>query len=148
MVRRDFRMSAAIDDAQRTHTHALIADANAAVAQDAARGIEKDYWRPLLLVDMQLLFHEAAFARAVAEHHVLQLAFAALIAHRAIQRMIREQEFERSLAGLTDRGRFGMHHHALGHRQRAPHLQLGRLLHLYQTHAASGLQRQPVVIAK
>ncbi len=50
---------------------------------------------------VQLLFGEAAFARAVAEDHVLQFALAALVADRAIERMIGEQEFEHVLARLV-----------------------------------------------
>ena len=90
---------------------------------------------------MELGFGEAAFARAVAEHHVLQFALAALVAHRAIERMIGQQEFERAFARLRDLRRIGVHHHAFGHRQRAGRQQLRHLLHFHQAHAAGGLQR-------
>ena len=63
---------------------------------------------------MQLFFDEAAVVRAVAEDHVLQFAFAALVAHRAIQRMIGEQKFEHGLARFVHLRRVGAHHHAVG----------------------------------
>ena len=44
--------------------------------------------------------------------------------------------------------RFGAHHHAFGHRQRAAVMQLGHLLHFHQAHAAGGLQREALVIAE
>src|SRR5580693_3919773 len=98
MVGKDFRNRAAVRHAQRAHTHAFVTYAHAAVAQDAARRIKKYHRRPLLLIDVLLPLGKAAFARAVAEHHVLQLALAAFIANGTIQRMIGQQEFERALA--------------------------------------------------
>src|SRR6266567_3145724 len=123
MVGNDLRDDPAIAHAQRAHSHALAAGAHAAVAQDAARGVEEYHWRPLLFVHVQLAFDETAFAGPIAEHHVLQFALAALIAHRAVQRMIGEQEFERALARLLDDIRVRAHHHALGYRRGAAHLQ-------------------------
>ena len=79
----------------------FVAHAHAAVAQDAARRVEVHHRRPLLLVHVNLALGEAALARAVAEHHVLEFALAALVAHRAIERMIGQQELERALAGLA-----------------------------------------------
>ena len=42
----------------------------------------------------------------------------------------------------------GVDHHAVGHRQRAGHLQLRHLFHFHQAHAAGGLQRVAFVIAE
>ena len=148
LVGRDFRNHAAVDHAQRVHAHAFVADAHAAVAQNAARRIEEHHRRKLLFVHVDLGFGEAAFARAVAEHHVLQFALAAFVAHRAIQRMVGEQEFQHVFARGGHLRRFGAHHHAFGHRQRAGRHQLGHLLHFHQAHAAGGLQRQAFVIAE
>ena len=100
-VGRDLRNHAAIDHAQRAHAHAFVADAHAAEAENAARLIEEHHRRPLLLVHVDLDFGEAAFARAVAEDHVLQFALAALVADRAIERMVGEQEFQRGFARLA-----------------------------------------------
>ena len=144
----DFGNHAAIDHAQRAHAHAFVADAHAAEAQDAARRIEKHHRRKLFLGRVDLLFGVAAFAGAVAEHHVLQFALAAFVAHRAIQRMVGEQEFQGVFARLGHLRGFGAHHHALGHRQRAGGHHLGHLFHFHQAHAAGGLQREALVIAE
>ena len=148
LVGRDFGDDAAVDDAQRLHAHAFVADAHAAVAEDAARRIEEDYRRELLLRRVHLGLGVAALAGAVAEHHVLQLALAALVAHRAIQRVVGEQQFQHRLARAGHLRRIGAHHHAFGHRERARRLQLGCLLHFHQAHAAGGLQRQAFVVAE
>ena len=58
----DLGNDAAVGDAERAHAHAFIADAHAAVAENAARRIVEHHGRPLLLVDVDLLFGEAALA--------------------------------------------------------------------------------------
>src|SRR5258707_717985 len=100
MIGDDFGNRTAIAYAQGSHAHALVAGAYAAVAQDAARGVEVHDRAPLLFVDVQLALDEAAFTRAIAEDHVLQFALAALVTDRAIEGMIGQQELEGSLAGL------------------------------------------------
>src|SRR6185503_4672049 len=119
-----------------------------AETEDAARPVIENHRRPLLLVDVQLGFSEAAFARAVAEHHVLEFALAALIADRTIERVIAEQKFQSGFAGFANLFGVGLNHHALPDRQRTRHLHLGHLFHFHQTHAAGGLQRIAFVIAE
>src|SRR5689334_9528541 len=85
-VRNDLCLDTAISDAQRLHPNAFVANANAAVAENAAGRIIKHDRRPLALVIMMLDFDEPALARAVAERHVLQFAFTALVAHGTIER--------------------------------------------------------------
>src|SRR5258708_611415 len=80
----DLAVDAAIVDAQRANAHSLIADSNAAVAQDAAGLVIEHDRRPLFLVDVELLLEKAPLAAAVAERHVLQLALAALVEDRTI----------------------------------------------------------------
>ena len=53
---------------------------------------------------MYFLFAETALARPIAEDHVLQFAFPALVTDRTIERVIRQQKFESSFACLTDLG--------------------------------------------
>ena len=137
-VGRDLADHAAIDDAERAHAQAFIADAHAAEAQDAARRIEVDHRGELLFRSMNFFFRVAAFAGAVAEDHVLQFALAALIADRAIERVIGEQELQRVLARLFDLLGLGAHHHAFGHRQSACRHHLRHLFHFHQAHAAGG----------
>ena len=59
---------------------------------------------------------EAGFGAATGHGLVLQRAFAALIAHRAVQRMVDQQQLHHAvLRGVGNRrGALGAHHHALG----------------------------------
>src|SRR5262249_21318755 len=114
----DFAHDPAIDHAERAHTHALVTDAHAAVAENASRRIEEDHGGELLLWRMHLLFRVAAFACAVAEDHVLQFALAALIAYRTIQRMVGQEQLQHALARLPYLRGLRTHHHALGNRDR------------------------------
>src|SRR3954470_23497849 len=58
LIRSDDGVSAAVLDAERPDVHAFAANAYAAVTKDAARAIEIDDRRPLLLIFVQLGFHE------------------------------------------------------------------------------------------
>src|SRR5688572_12496293 len=101
LVRRDLGGDPAVDDAQSTHAQTLAADTNAPVAENAARGIKIHDGRPLLLFYVVLDLRETALAGSVPECHVLKLALPAFVAHRAIERMIRQQELEHRLPGLN-----------------------------------------------
>src|SRR6476469_7593703 len=98
----NLRSYAAISHAERTDAKPFAADSYAAIAQDTARRVIKHDRRPLLFVDVYFLFAETALPRAIAEDHVLQLAFAALIADRTIERMIGQQKLESSFACLAN----------------------------------------------
>ena len=100
-------------DAQRPDVHAFAADANAAITQDAAWTVEEDHGRPLLLLAMILQVDELRFGSAVLEGHVLEFAFAAGVADRAVERVICQQQLEHRLARLFDLVALGGHHHAL-----------------------------------
>ena len=88
------------------------------------------------------------FGGAVRESHVLQFAFAACIADRAVERMIAQQHFHHALARLMNFRRVGRDDHALADHGRARSLQLGHLLDFDQAHPAGTLQRQIWVVAK
>src|SRR6185437_13606864 len=98
IVWNDLRMHAAIPNAERIDTQAFVADPNAAIAQDAAGRVVVNHRRPLLLILMNLDLDKAAFRGAIAEGHVLQFAFAAFIANRTVERVVRKQKFEHALA--------------------------------------------------
>ena len=147
-VGRDDGAGAAVLHAERPDVHAFAADADAAVAEDAAGAVKEDDRRPLLLVAMLLDLDEFRFVRAVLEGHVLQLALAAGIADGAIEGMVAEQHFEHGLARLRDLRAFGGDDHALGDRRGAGGLQLGHLLDADDAHAAGGLERKAGVVAE
>ena len=147
-VGRDDGAGAAVLHAQRPDVHAFSADADAAVAKDAAGAIKVNDGGPLLLVAVLLDLDKFRFVRTVLEGHVLQLALAAGIAHRAVERMIAEQHFDGGLASLRDFRTFGGDDHALGDGRGAGGLQLGHFLDADDAHAARGLQRKARIVAE
>ena len=91
---------------------------------------------------MMLGLFVEALARAVLEGHVLQLALAALVADRAIERMVAEQQFNRRLARLRDLVGLGDEDLSLGDGGGAGGLQLGNFFLAHHAHAAGGLQAE------
>ena len=126
----------------------LLGEADAAGAMDAAGHDGLDQRPHLLVVHRPLVLLEARAVVAVGHRLVLQVAFAALVADRAVQRMVDQQEFHHALAGLDRLLRIGEHDHAVHDRLRARRHRLGRLLHLDQAHAAVAGDRQPLVEAE
>ena len=91
----------------------------------------------------------AAVVAAVAHRLVLQVALAALVADRAIERMVDQQELHHALARLLHHRRVGDDLLPVGDRQRAGRLRLRRAgLHLDQAHAAVAGDRQALVVAE
>src|SRR4029077_20970927 len=140
LVGSDDGTHAAILHAQGPDIHALAADSDAAVAQDATRPVEIHHWRPLLLFLVIFGLHVFGFGSAIGESHILQFAFAAGIAHWAVQRMIAEQDFYHRFASLMNLITVCDDDHALADDRCAGGLQLGHFLDLHQTHSAGALQ--------
>ena len=141
-------MLAAADHAEFHHTGDLLSKAHTARAVYAARHVRRNQRAEILVYHYALVFFVKRAARAVADGEILQLAFAALIADRAIQRMVNQQKFHHAL--LRGDGLIGMrlHLHAVGDRRCTGRQRLGRFLHLHQTHAAIGGNRQFAVITE
>jgi hypothetical protein len=103
----------------------------------------------IFLGDRPLVLFVAVVAAAIGHRLVLQVAFAALVADRAIERMVDQQELHHPLARLADAGRVGEDLLIVRGRQRAAGLGLGRPgLHLDQAHPAIAGDGQPLVIAE
>ncbi len=116
---------------------------------DAARHLfHRNQRTNILAQDDALLFGVARGRHAIADRQVLQLAFAALVADRAIERVVDEQELHHRLLRLDRLGALGPHDHALRHRGRAGRHRLGHLLHVNQAHAAIGRNAELLVITK
>src|SRR5262249_10966400 len=139
------------------HARHFRREAHAAGALDAAvhRGLHQR--AEILVLDRALVLLEAARIHAIGHGLVLQVAFAALIADRAIQRMVDQQEFHHAFARLLHHRRLGEHHRRLAVRsgaQVADVLGAGgdRLgwpaLHLDQTHTAVAGDRETLVVAE
>ena len=94
----------------------LVGEPGAAGAQDAALPVEQHQVadRDGLGV-VALLLDVAALPGAVGEGLVLQGALPALVAHRAVEGVVGQQELEHPFLGLLDDVGGGVHHHALGH---------------------------------
>ena len=128
-------------------------EADAARAEDAAiavqhqRRAEVDVGLHALAVERAAREVHAAFVVAERVREILQRALAALVAHRAVERVIDQQEFEHALAAVDRLGILRVHHHALGHRRRARRLQLRHLLDLHQADAARRVDAEAGVVA-
>ena len=97
----DLGVVAAVEEVDQRVAGHLLGEPGAAVAEDAALAVEVDEVadRDRLLV-VPLLLDEAALARAVGHGLVLQRALAALVAHRAVERVVDQQELEDAVLGL------------------------------------------------
>src|SRR5207248_10549641 len=106
-----------------------LGEARAAVAEDAALAVERDRRRDRdRLVQRPLGEGHPSRPGAVAEGQVLQRALAALVADRAVERMVDEDELEArvlALGGHLRRVR-RLDDHALRGRERAGGLRLWR----------------------
>ena len=128
-------------------------EAAAARAQDAAvavqhqRRAEVDVGLDALAVKRAAREVHAAGVVAELVREVLQRALAALVADRAIERVIDQQELEHALAAFDGLGVLRVHHHAFSHRRRARRLQLAHLFDLHQADATRGVDAETGVVA-
>ena len=114
----------------------LLGEAGAARALDAALAVEQDeVGERDRLLPVPLLLGEARLARAERERRVLQRALAAAVAHRAVERMVDEQQLEYSVLRALHRRRLRGHDHAVGHRRGARGRETTDALDLDEAHA-------------
>src|SRR4051794_40324524 len=115
----------------------LLAEADAAVAEDAALAVDRDQRRELdRLLEVALFVNHPAFAGAPAVGDVLQRAFAALVADGAVERVVDEEELDHRALGVFDLLGAGVDDHAVADRGRAGGLQFRDPLDLDQAHPA------------
>ena len=84
----------------------------------------------------------------VSHRLVLQIAFAALVADRAIQRMVDQQEFHHAVAGFLDGLGIGLDDHPVADRHRAGRDRLRRAFHFHKAHPAVAGNGQPFVVTE
>ena len=132
---------AAAGGAQLHDAGDLLTETHAAGAVYAARHVGGDERPDILIHDDALVLLETRHVAAVTHRQVLQLAFAALIADRAVQWMIDEQKLHHALLCIHRLGRARVHLHAFAHRRGAGRQGLADLLHFHQAHAAIGGDR-------
>src|SRR5215213_9732653 len=125
-VRGDLAVLAAIQHADLVDPGDLGREADAARALDAPVHRRLDDRAHIFVVERALVLLVAREAAAVGHRLVLKVAFAALVADRAIERVVDEQELHHPFARLLDHRRVGADHLAVGGRQSAARLWLGR----------------------
>src|SRR6185312_13517472 len=123
-------------------------EADAARAMDAARHAGRDQRPEILLLDRALVLLEAAAVEAIGHGLVLQVAFAALVADRAIEWMVDQQELHHPLARLLGLVAVGVDDHAFRRRHGAGGDGLRRLLLLDEAHAAITGDGEPLMEAE
>ena len=149
----DLHVLAAADSAEFRNSGDLAGKPDAARALNATRHDRFDQRPDIFVLDRALVFLVAAGIHAIGHGLVLQIAFAALIANRAIERMVDQQEFHHAFARL-------LHHRCLGEKllrravfvggevldaHGAGGLRLRDALHFDQAHTAIAGDRQPLV---
>jgi hypothetical protein len=153
----DLGILATADQAKLGNAGNFRGEADAARAVDAAVHHRLDQRSDIFVFDRALVLMIARGIDAEGHRLVLQVAFAALVADRAIQRMVDQQELHHAFPGLLDHRRVGEDFRRLAIRARAQvahvhgagSLRLGRpALHLDQAHAAIAGDRQPLMEAE
>ncbi len=153
LERRDLAAVPAIDDVDLRVGVDLAHEPHAPRAEDAAVAVQHQR-RPEVDVGPHALAVEhpprklhPALVRPEAVGEILQRTLAALVADRAVERMVDQQELEHAGARLDHVGRLRRHDHALGDRRRAGRLQLRHLLDLDDADAAGAVDAEAGVIA-
>ena len=101
-------VAAAVDKAEHVVAGDLLAEADAARTEDATLVVEHDARaEPRALGFDVLPFGEARIAAAVAGGLLLQLALASLVADRAVERVVDEEEFHHAFAAIPHQRRAG-----------------------------------------
>ena len=140
---------APVRHAQLHHAGHFLAKAHAAGAMNAAAHfLHADQRAHVLNRDHALFFSVARVGRTVAHRQVLQLAFAALVANRAVQRVVDKQKLHHRLLRLDSLVGLGAHHHALGDRRGAGGHGLGGFFNVHQAHAAVSGDAELLVVAE
>jgi len=144
----DFRILATLGRTELLLARDLLAETDTTRAMNTAGHIGRDQRADILVFDDAFAVVVTRNIPAVAHRDILQLALATLVANRAVQRMIDEQEFHRRLLRSDGLRGFRKNLHALADRCRTGWHRLGRFLHFDQAHAAVGRDAQLLVVAE
>src|SRR4029077_695694 len=153
LERRDLAAVSAVDDVDLRVAVDIAHEADAPRAENAAVAVqhqgrsEVDVGLDAVAVELAAGKLHPALLGSELIREILQRTLAALVAHRAIKRVVDEQEFEDAGARLDDFLRPGGHHHAVGAHGRARRLQLRHLLDLDDADAAGAVDADTRVIA-
>ena len=122
---------------------------DAARALDAPRHRRLDDRPHVFLGDRALVLVVATVALAIGQALILEVALAALVADRAVEWVVDEQELHHPLARLLHHRAVGADHLPFGSGQRTRRLRLGRTgCDFDEAHAAIARDAQPLVVAE
>ena len=145
----DLSMLTAVRHTQFHLASNFLSETDAPCAMDAAAHfLHGHQWADIFVRDHALFFLVARGRAAVTHRQILKLAFAALIANGAVQRMVDQQELHDRLLRLDGLVRLCPDHHALCHRRCAGWHGLGSFFNFNQTHATAGRDGEFFVITK
>ena len=147
-VGRDHNVLAAQSSTELWLALDLLAETHTARAVDAARHVCRHERSDVFVFDNALAVVVPRNVAAVAHRQVLQFAFAALVADRAVERMVDEQELHRRFLRGDGARRLGEDLHALGNRLGTGRDRLGRALDINETHATVGGHAEFLVVAE
>ena len=91
-----------------------------------------DQWSDVLVLNGTLATDlvETSTVRTVSHGLILEIALASLVANRAVERVVREEEFHNTFSRLVDERRVGLHNHSWLDRPRTGCNGLGGPFHL------------------
>ena len=148
-IGRDLHVLAATNRANLFDAGDLFGKTDAAGALNAARHHRFDKRPHIFFGNRALIFLKTRRTAPISHALVLQIAFAALVANRAIKRVVDEQKFHHPFTRLFDHRRIGTDDLALGGWQSARRLRLWRPGgNLNQAHTAIARNGQPFMIAE
>ena len=155
-IGRDLHVLAAPDRAEVGDARDLGREADAARAVDAAVHLGRDEGADVLVRHGALVLVVARRVDPVGHRLVLQVALAALVADRAVEGVVDEEELHHPFARLADRRRLGQDLRrlavragpAVAHAPGAGGDRLRRAFELDEAHAAIAGDRQPLVEAE
>ena len=126
-------------------------EAGATVAEDAAFPVQIHLRADGDgLGEVSFRLHEAALARAESHRLILKRTLPALVADRAVQRVIHEQKFQHAFLSFLRGRAFRLHRHPFAHFHHARRLQSRPPsgVNFHQAHATHPHRAHPRVIAK
>ena len=144
----DLGHGAASDGGQRLDVHDFVAIPDTAQALHAAVHLRFNERAEVFFLEDAFGFRKSAGRRRVLMREVLQVALAALVADRTIERMVGQNEFQHRFVGIVHDGGGGAHGHAFSDRRAAGGLQLRHLLDFDETHPAVGVRLQFGVVTE
>ena len=144
----DFHILTAIGAAQFRRAGNLGSKTHAACALNAARHHGFDERADILVLHRPLGFTVTRLVMTIGIGLVLQITFTALVANRAIKRVIDEQKFHHTTPRITHHGRVRENLHPIHDRIGTGSDRLWRLFHFHQAHAAIAGDAQAFMIAK